>query len=287
MVTYNKIKKGFNIRFENYDEIHENSEANWNVFLRAIDPKDNELILDGCGGNGDVSSRILEIANPEIIVVDNSKEQLDRLRQRKNLSDENLIFTNIRKTELKSEIFDKIVIKMGIHESPKKYHLEIFREMYRLLRKGGKIIIWELSLNKTNQKIFQDIIRQKDILSGFDNLAEIRYFPRHDELLNYFKKSGFKNFKDIYTKDYFPKPKLRNRELMSAERADVLRKNGRVSFKDEEIFDKISLKKQLILADYVRKRISSKLRKKMKFKDERGINVEFEVQKRIYVGWKG
>ncbi len=65
---------GFDIRFENYNKIHSNSKEDWDAFLKAINLKDNEIILDAAGGYGDVSFRTFKIANPLIYVVDSSKE---------------------------------------------------------------------------------------------------------------------------------------------------------------------------------------------------------------------
>jgi len=200
------------------------------------------------------------------------------LKQRNFLKEDRIILGDIRDTKLPNNFFDICAIKMGVHEVPKDEQQKIFNEMYRILKKGGKFITRELALTKDNQKIFQDTIREKDRLSGLDLLVENRYFPRHDEMLSCFNNSGFINVGDTYTKIYKIKPMLRLHELTSKERAT----NGLSEYE----LEKLGIQRANQLADYIRKIIPEELRGSLKFEDEGGINVEFEVHKKVYVGYK-
>lgn len=275
----NKQSHGFDIRVEDYDYIHSNTQEDWNAFINAIDPQSGDIIFDGAGGYGEVTEKILnKNKNVDIYVVDLSETQLNRLKQKNVLKENRIILGDIRDTKLPNNFFDICVIKMGIHEVHKEEQQKIFNEMYRILKKGGKFITWELALTEDNQKIFQDVIKEKDVLSGFDLLAKDRYFPRHDETLSYFENSGFTDTKDVYTKAYKIKPMLRLHELTSKERAD-----GK---QNEDELKQLGAQRAIQLADYIRKRIPDGTKDSIKFRDEGNINVEFEVNKKIYIGYK-
>lgn len=274
-----KQSHGFDIRIEEYDYIHSNTEEDWNGFINAINPQDGNIIFDGAGGYGEVTEKILEKnKNVDIYVADISEVQLNRLKQRNFLKENRIILGDIRDTKLPDNFFDTCAIKMGVHEVPQNEQQKIFSEMYRILKKGGKFVTWELALTEDNQKVFQDTIREKDRLSGLNLLVENRYFPRYDEMFSYFNNSGFVNVGDTYTKIYKIRPMLRLHELTSKERAT----NGLSEYE----LEKLGIQRAIQLADYIRKIIPNELKESLKFKDEGGVNVEFEVHKKVYVGYK-
>lgn len=133
---------------------------------------------------------------------------------------------------------------MGVHELPKDEQPRVFAEIYRILKPGGKFIIWELSLNNDYQEIFQDIIRKKDELSGFDAMVNNRYFQRHDELEALFFEAGFLDIKDEYKMRYIFNPRGRFEELVSKDRLELINLKGKLSVEDEQVLNK-NLKKGL------------------------------------------
>jgi len=277
--------EGYNIRFEDYNKLHSNSEKDWSVFMKALNPKKEDIILDAAGGYGDVSQHILEICKPKIYVIDNSKEQLDRLREKKVIGDEFIKLGDIRKINFPDNFFDSVILKMGIHEVPKKDQIKIFKEIFRILKPKGKFVTWELALNKDNQEFFQKIIRRKDKLSGFISMSKNRYFPTHLETIHNFKLSGFEKVRDVYTKYYYPDPKLRFQELVSKERAKIIKDKGNISKGDQEKLDKLSTKRIQEWSHYIKSILTEKIKKSVKFREDKE-KIYFVIEKKIYVGYK-
>lgn len=278
-------QQGFDIRFEDYNEIHNNTKFDWNAFVDAINPKNGDIILDGCGGYGDVSEHLIQRNKKSFIwIVDSSHEQLSRLDKRIKEGVRKIICADIRETGLPNELFDTCVIKMGIHEVSKEEQLIIFKEMFRILKPRGKLVIWELALNENSQLPFQKFIRKKDELSGFTYLTEQRYFPRFDELLSLFKKTGFIKVLDVYTKEYKPSVLKRLHELVSKERHDLLKQKKELSEYDIRKLDELSVRKAEELKEYARK-IFRNTSEELEFTDS-GKDIEFIVEKKIMVGYK-
>ena len=272
-------KRGFDIRREDYNYIHSNTDEDWAALVDAVNPQAEERIFDGAGGYGEVTKKLLErVKNLEIFVIDSSNEQLQRLRDIELLDAEHTLLGDIRNIEIEDNFFDRAVIKMGIHEVPKQDQVKVLKEVFRVLKKGGKFVMWELALDQYNQDIFQDVIREKDSLSGFGLLAEKRYFPTNDENFQNFWESGFANAEVFYTKKYQVKPILRVHELASLERS-----KGKY---DEEELNDLGMKRVKELSDYIRNRVPDYLKSKLHFKDSGGHEVQFEVEKIIYVAYK-
>ena len=83
---------------------------------------------------------------------------------------------------------------MVIHEIPLSEQEIAFSEFYRVLKPGGKLIIWDTCLNKDTQLLFQSVIRKKDELANFNHLLGTRYFLREDEMKDLGIKSNFRDF---------------------------------------------------------------------------------------------
>lgn len=113
--------------------------------------------------------------------------------------------------------FDKVVIKMGLHENPYIDQQVIVNEFFRVLKPGGKLIIWELYLNEKTQPIFQKVIRKKDQLAGFTSLVKKRYFQRKDEMKHFLDMAGFIDFREVFVFNPALHTKVRLNELVSLE----------------------------------------------------------------------
>lgn len=286
-----KPQAGFDYRIVEYEKIHKIKDEYFEELVDAVDPKPGDVVLDGMDGYGSVSKWISKRAEeqgfkPEIYTLDESKAQIDRARKNiPDIDEQHIIQADIRETGFPNEKFDSVVIKMGVHEVPKEEQEKLFTEIYRILKPGGKFVIWELALDEENQKIFQDIIRKKDELAGFDKLVKNRYFPRHEELQELFEKAGFVDVRDHYEIFYEPSTLGRKEELVSKERKQLSEQKGEISEEDEEHLKQLGEEKAEELTRYTRERIPENLREKMKYKDL-GNDVQFQVKKIIMVGLK-
>jgi hypothetical protein len=50
----NEIKRGFDDRIVKYEYIHGNQQSDFQNMITAINPKEADIILDGCGGYMDI-----------------------------------------------------------------------------------------------------------------------------------------------------------------------------------------------------------------------------------------
>ena len=192
------MKAGFDTRIVSYENIHSIAPTDWNKLLKAINPQPNEIILDGMCGYGAVGKGILEKEKSVYLFLsDESEVQIERaMKNLPKISKSNFSIDSFPKSKFKENFFDKVVIKMGLHEVPKKEQLNVVKEAKRILKPKGKFIIWDIMLNSQTQSLFQDVIRKKDKLSGFETLTRERYFFREEEFLETMKKAKFSKIKE-------------------------------------------------------------------------------------------
>ncbi len=281
----------FDYRIVEYEKIHKIKDEYFENLVDAVNPKRGEVILGGMDGYGSVSKWIIKRTmkqgfKPEIFILDNSTVQIDRARKNiPDIDERHVVKADIRETGFPNEKFDSVVIKMGVHEVPKEEQIRLFSEIFRILKSGGKFIIWELALDKENQKIFQDITRKKDTLAGFDTLVKNRYFPRHEELRELFKQAGFSDVRDHYEIFYEPSTAERKDELVSKEKQQLTEEGEKITAEDLEKLRQLGEERGKALTEYARERIPENLHEKMKYKDF-GNDIQFQVKKIIMVGIK-
>ena len=145
---------------------------------------------------------------------------------------------------------------MGFHEVNKADQEKMAEEFYRIIKPGGKLVVWELSLDQQTQPIFSAIIRKKDELSGFGSLVRNRYFPTETDTSTLLSRVGF----SPVTVEHHIQPTLsiRNRkeELISAERLQILREKGILGDLDNARLEEIAEDRIRALRDYIRGTLS-------------------------------
>ena len=255
------MKHGFDVRIVSYEYIHNINQKDWNKLLEAISPKPNETILDGMCGYGAVGKGILgREKSINLFLLDESEVQMERAKENLPQVPKNrFIIASLPKSEFREEFFDKVVIKMGLHEAPKKEQLKIAKEVYKILKPSGKFIVWDIFLNDQTQHFFQDVIRKKDELAGFDMLTKERYFFREDEFLDTMKKANFSKIKEFHTFQY--------------------RFSSKRRLESELHNDK---KKLDLLNEFIRKRCPEELKKTLKFQDNLD-DIQFTITNKIFV----
>lgn len=255
------MKQGFDNRIVSYEYIHSIDPADKKAFIDAIDPKDGEIVLDAMGGYGAIGKEVLE-RNPNAVVylVDESDVQVQRARENlPNLPAERFSVASLPGAPFKESFFDTIALKMGLHEVSKALQLEVLQEFHKLLKPTGKIVIWDIMLDNETQTLFQDIIRKKDELSGFDMLMTERYFFREDEFIENVKKAGFGNIHEFHPIHY---------------RFNSIRRL------EQELGGDMSKLEQL--NQYIRERFNPELKEKLKYEDL-GNTIQFTITKKIFV----
>lgn len=278
-------------RIVQYEKIHSINEDDFETMVKAIDPQNDQVILDACCGYGAVSKRLQQKIrslglNTKLVLLDNSPLQLSRAKE--NFKDsENVEFfeADATNTGFEDESFDTIANKMGLHEVPLDLQESMLKEFYRILKQDGEIIIWELALSEDTQHIFSKIIQKKDELAGFDSLVRNRYFPKKQDILTLLSKAGFKNAHVV--SGVYPTLSIRNRkeEFVSADRLRILEEKGFLDQEDEKELDRISEQKISTLLDFIRQELTEEEKKIMGYEDT-GNDITLQAQKAIFIASK-
>jgi len=290
-----KEKAGFDVRIVDFKLVHNQKQEDFDAFVNIIDPKDGQVILDGMDGYGAAAKEILTTAaqkgvKPEIYTLDESAVQVEKAKKNvPDIDEKHIIKADMRETPFSNNFFDTVVIKMGIHEVQKEEQQKIVNEVYRILKENGKFVTWDLSLaDRETQVIFQDIIRKKDELAGFDKLVESRYFPRRDELLALFEKAGFQNVSVAHKIDAKLSLRVRESELVSKERSQIMKNRGVVSLEEETQLAELGKKKcdELVaFAKVYMKDVPDEVKKRMNYIETEN-DIRFEPNKEVIVGYK-
>lgn len=128
----------------------------------AITPRPQSKILDACTGTADLALKIAEkFPHAEIHALDYSPDMLSIARQRQARQGlRNLVFKqgDCTRMEFESGYFDYVTVSFGFRNlSFSRDNLDkALREIYRVLKKGGRLIIIETSQpeNRLIRKIF-------------------------------------------------------------------------------------------------------------------------------------
>ncbi len=260
-------------RIVSYEKIHSIDEKDFDSLIAIVDPKNGESILDVCCGYGSVSKRILKEIDKKgldlkITLLDNSELQLERAKENlKNNVNIKFVLSDAIETPFPENHFDTVVNKMGLHEVDKESQYKMLKESYRIIKPGGKIVIWELALDDKTQPIFSEIIKKKDQIAGFDSLVRNRYFPKKDDVLVGLKEAGFKYPKVEH--DVFPSLSIRNRkeELISVDRLTMLDEKGFIDESEEFNLQKTAEDKVEELRRYIREKLSEEEKILMSFSE--------------------
>ena len=280
----------YEVRIVRYEHIHGVRPEDMAALVAAVNPQPGQSILEGCAGYGAVTKELM-VKSPESIftAIDLSEAQIARLRENlPTVPSTYIIQAYMRATGLPAESYDTIVIKMGVHEVPLEDQAKLFREVRRLLKPGGFFIIWELALNQENQAIFQDIIRKKDHMAGFDSMAENRYFQREDEVLELYKQTGFQEIEVTHRIEYTFNADNRREELVSCDEREMAHSHGIDAQSEPALRALLDATAEIRLSNlkaYIKRRVPIDMYSELKFREEDG-NLFITVQKAIYSGRK-
>jgi ubiquinone/menaquinone biosynthesis C-methylase UbiE len=192
----------FDMRIVRYEDIHSIRQEHFDTLCSLVNPFINQKILDLGSGYGACTRELIKHypSNKFIFTLtDNSDVQLERSKKEipqiiQNSNSPSLVnydLDDITTSKFSDNTFDVIIAKMVIHEINKNDQLNAIKEIFRILKPGGKLIYWDLYLNHDTQLFFQSIITEKDRLCGFETLCKNRYFLTGKEILDYLLAAGF------------------------------------------------------------------------------------------------
>ncbi len=267
----NLNRKDWDRRIVDFDKIHGDSSEAYQKLLKSINLREGMKIGDLMCGYGDVSYHLLDEsrrknAGISIFLLDSSEVQLDN--SFRNLEPYNLngnkvvrVLGDARECRFEKESLDTVIIKMGLHEVPFQNQKRILQNAVDSLKQKGRLYIWEsFGLDPELNEYFRDIVRKKDELAGFHQIAKNRYFPNQEEIVRSMSNAGLSNVNEIYSGDF----KINPLYLV-----DLNNNPERI-----EIFN-----------SYVRKLLPEKVKRRTKFEDN-GNSVQMTFTKKIFGGIK-
>ena len=136
--------------------------------LDIIGSQDGDKILDACTGTGDLALKLASrFPDKKIYAMDFSPNMLSVAEKRAQMLDmQNIVFkeTDCTNMDFNNDYFDYITISFGFRNlSYSKVNLSrSLREMYRVLRHEGRLIILETSQpsNMLIKKLFHSYVRK-------------------------------------------------------------------------------------------------------------------------------
>jgi demethylmenaquinone methyltransferase/2-methoxy-6-polyprenyl-1,4-benzoquinol methylase len=117
----------------------------WMKAIQSVRYSDGEKILDVCCGTGYLESLLLDLAQPaaKIAGIDLSPHQIRVARHRIDASNVLFLTGNARQIPFEDNRFGKSFINFALHEMPTIVRKAILREVVRVTKKDGAIVVLE------------------------------------------------------------------------------------------------------------------------------------------------
>lgn len=118
-------------------------------FVRAVNPRQGEHILDMAGGTGDIAERILNasVGYAEVTVSDINADMLrvgaERAKDWRFGMQAKFVEANAEELPFEDEYFDAYTIAFGIRNVPRIERA--LSEAFRVLKRGGRFLVLEFS----------------------------------------------------------------------------------------------------------------------------------------------
>lgn len=183
------MKTPYNVMRRDCQNLHSFTEKDVQLFIKLAEIKKGDVILDAMAGNGAIAKELEKIKGIKLYVLDNSEFQIEDAK--KNVKNAKFYVSSALKMPFTDNFFDKIFIRNGVYEIPKEKQVKLYKEILRVLKKGGLFLNWAVELNEKNQKAFQNLAREKDKIAGYEDLVKNRYFMTKKELNEDLLNAGF------------------------------------------------------------------------------------------------
>jgi len=157
--------------------------------------KEKTVLEIGCGSGGG-TELILEYFSPQQIIATDLDPRLISLAKR-NVKNKKVTFEKADATKLtyENEGFDAVFDYGVIHHIPLPEWKKCLNETYRVLKPGGKLFVWDLSIEFFNT-VYGRIIK-------FFSVHPYSKMYRKQEFVNYLNSIGFKIIKRAEGPRYF------------------------------------------------------------------------------------
>ncbi|KAF5410356.1 MAG: class I SAM-dependent methyltransferase [Euryarchaeota archaeon] len=110
--------------------------------IEKMELKPHHKILDVCCGTGTLCAMIAETigGEGEVVGIDLAENML-KLAEKKRRGNTSFSLANAEEVPYPDEYFDCACITFGLHEMPHPVRMNVLREMRRVLKAGGRIVV--------------------------------------------------------------------------------------------------------------------------------------------------
>ena len=215
------IKQDYNHRDVDFSRIHAVHPIHFDLFLDNLFMRKHNTIIDIGGGYGGVLMACLDrnssLNIDKYIIVEPHKKQIEKgttlLPTKAGFETIKNSFGYVQSNFLDysphNDRFDQAILKMTLHEFPKHQQAQVLEKCFSLLEPGGYLNLWMPHLTATTHAFFTEVIRQKDLAAGFQQLASKRYFCTDTALKANAAAAGWKVEKPAFIFEYILDTRLR------------------------------------------------------------------------------
>jgi demethylmenaquinone methyltransferase/2-methoxy-6-polyprenyl-1,4-benzoquinol methylase len=117
--------------------------------IDKMDLKHGQKVLDVCCGTGTLCAMIAEEirSDGEVVGVDLSENMLKKAENNRK-DNMRFCYANAEEIPYADGYFDRASVTFGLHEMPHSVRMNVLREMRRVLKPGGKIIVLDYAYPK-------------------------------------------------------------------------------------------------------------------------------------------
>ena len=133
--------------------------------VEAVSVKNGDRIFDAGSGTGNLSI-LLKAKGAQVVSFDFSREGLE-LHRKKDLSAETIQGDLTQPLPFADGAFDAVVSNNVIYTLDKKLRPDIFKEFYRILKPGGRIVVANVHRGFAPIKIFTAHLKRSFVELGF------------------------------------------------------------------------------------------------------------------------
>ena len=158
MNNYNEVKKSFSIQAEKFAAYHMSKAEYTDYLIRCIKAEGNEHALEVAAGTC-ICGRAIAPHIKDITCLDLTEAMLEQgksLAEQEGIKNISFVTGNATSLPFEDESFDLVITRLSLHHftDPEKP----FCEMQRVLRKGGKLVVWDMEATTEELREVNDFI---------------------------------------------------------------------------------------------------------------------------------